>query len=186
MMNGTIPESIGQLSELRELHLSVNYWQGIMTETHFLNLTKLYQFSLSSSSRNPLVFNMTRDWTPPFSLEILEIFDCQLSTFPAWLRTQKELREINLVNTSISDTIPNWFWNLSSQLEMLDLSHNKLMGNLPKSLNFSSLESVNLDFNHLEGPLPLWPNVTRFSLRSNLLSGPIPKGISQEMSQLTT
>uniref|UniRef100_A0A2N9FT87 Disease resistance R13L4/SHOC-2-like LRR domain-containing protein n=1 Tax=Fagus sylvatica TaxID=28930 RepID=A0A2N9FT87_FAGSY len=183
MMNGTIPESIGQLSELRELHLFQNYWQGIMTETHFINLTKLSQFSFSS--RNLLVFNMTPDWTPPFSLQYVEISDCQLSTFPAWLGTQNELREIILVNTSISDTIPNWFWNLSSQLGLLYLSENKLRGTLPKSMNFSSLETVNLDFNNLEGPLPLWPSVTWFSLRNNSLSGPIPKGISQEMSQLT-
>ncbi|KAL4638660.1 hypothetical protein ACB092_03G162200 [Castanea dentata] len=184
-MNGTIPESIGQLSELRVLHLSGNYWQGIMTETHFLNLTKLYEFNLSSSSRNPLVFNVTHDWIPPFSLQYVKILDCQLNpTFPAWLRTQKELTEIHLVNTAISDTISNCLWNLSSQLVELDLSHNNLTGNLPKSLNLSSLRRVYLDFNHLEGSLPLWPNVTAFSLRSNLLSGPIPIRIGQEMSQL--
>ncbi|KAL0004547.1 hypothetical protein SO802_012108 [Lithocarpus litseifolius] len=60
----------------------------------------------------------------------------------------------------------------------------KLVGNLPKSVNLSSLQRVYLDFNHLEGSLPLWPNVTAFSLRSNLLSGPIPIRIGQEMSQL--
>ena len=185
MMNGTIPELIGQLSELTVLYLSGNYWQGIMTETHFLHLTKLNAFSLSSS-RNLLVFNVTRDWIPPFSLQYVSILYCQLNpTFPAWLRTQKELTEIHLVNTTISDTIPTWLWNLSSQLEVLDLSQNKLMGNLPKSLNFSSLDSVYLDFNHLEGPLPLWPSVTKFSLRSNLFSGPIPIRIGLEMSQLT-
>ena len=114
-MNGTIPESIGRLSMLRELHLSGNYWQGIMTETHFLNLTNLYEFSLSSSSRNLLVFDVTHDWIPLFSLQYVKILECQLNpTFPAWLRTQKELTEIHLVNTTISDTIPNWCWNLSS------------------------------------------------------------------------
>ncbi|XP_030957452.1 receptor-like protein EIX1 [Quercus lobata] len=181
-MNGTIPESIGQLSELRELRLSGNYWQGIMTETHFLNLTKLSYFSLSSSSSNLLVFNVTHDWIPPFSLKYVKILDCQLnSTFPAWLRTQKELTKIHLVNTAISDTISNCLWNLSSQLVKLDLSHNKLMGNLPKSLNFSFLLRVFLDFNHLEGSLPLWPHVTELSLRNNSLSGTIPIRIGQEM-----
>ena len=113
-MKGTTPESIGQLSELRKLHLSWNYWQGIMTKIHFLNLTELYEFSLSSS-RNLLVFNVTCDWIPPFSLHFVYISDCQLNpTFPAWLTTQKELTQIHLVNTAISDTIPNWLLNYSS------------------------------------------------------------------------
>ena len=124
-------------------------------------------------------------WHVTGFLLLVYILDCQLNpTFPAWLWTQKELTQIHLVNTAISDTIPNWLWNYSSQLMGLDLSHNKLMGNLPKSLSFSSLESVHLDFNYLEGPLPPWLDVTRLSLSSNLLFGPITIRINQEMSHL--
>ena len=181
MMNGTIPEYIGQLTKLRMLDLFSNSWQGIMTETHFLNLTELCWLSLSST-KSLLVLNMTHDWIPPFSLQNVQIKDCQLGpAFPTWLRTQNELSEISLVNTSISATIPNWLWNLSSSLRNLELSHNNLRGELPKSL---SILWVDLSYNNLTGSLPLWPNVSYILLRRNLLSGPIPENIFQATLQL--
>ncbi|KAM3685817.1 hypothetical protein ACJW31_11G147800 [Castanea mollissima] len=142
LMNGTIPKFIGQLIELSTLDLFSNSWEGTMTETHFLNLQKLNWFFLST--RKSLVLNVTHDWTPPFSLQIVQIKDCQLGpAFPAWLKTQKNLLKYQI-----------------------DLSHNQLRGDLPKSLSFAW---VDLSYNNLTGSLPL----------KNLLSGPLPVNFFQ-------
>ena len=65
------------------------------------------------------------------------------------------------------DTIPDWLWNLSSQIYNLDLSHNQLSGNLLGSLKFNLPASIDLSFNLLEGSLPLWTSVTNLYLRNN-------------------
>ncbi|GLT66366.1 hypothetical protein SLA2020_387340 [Shorea laevis] len=40
-MNGTIPESIGKLSMLVSLSIGGNSLEGVLTEAHFQNLTRL-------------------------------------------------------------------------------------------------------------------------------------------------
>ncbi|KAJ1414178.1 Leucine-rich repeat [Sesbania bispinosa] len=156
MMNGTIPESIGQLSQLSSLNLLQNYWEGIMTNIHFHNLTNLFSFSVSSKKKS-FALKMANDRVPPFKyLYHVEIHDCQVgSTFPNWLITiQMSLQEIILENVGISEEIPHWLYNISSQIWHLDLSHNNISGYLPKEMNFSSSKfpTVDFSFNQLKGP----------------------------------
>ncbi|KAL9423700.1 hypothetical protein AB3S75_035728 [Citrus x aurantiifolia] len=107
-MNETISENIGQLAELVALNLYRNSWKGIITENHFQNLTKLNSLYLSSSNKS-LVFTMRSDWIPPFSLRQMAINDCQL-------KTQAGVFKLTLSNAAISDTIPDWFWGVISQV----------------------------------------------------------------------
>ncbi|KAL5760163.1 hypothetical protein ACOSQ2_019001 [Xanthoceras sorbifolium] len=181
---GPLPLSIRNLSllALNALELYNNSWNDVITENHLQNLTKLYELSLSCTSGS-LVFNVGHDWIAPFYLYSLIINDCQLGpAFPYWLRTQTQLYELFLSNASISDAIPDWFWRLLPQIWRLDLSHNQLRGELPKSIIVDVRAEINLGFNHLEGSPPVsWSNVTSLSLRNNLLSGTIPLNIGQEM-----
>ncbi|XVE92161.1 hypothetical protein REPUB_Repub01dG0073400 [Reevesia pubescens] len=184
MLSGTITESIGQLTKLSRLDLYGNSGvEGIITEIHLNNLTKLYDLSLSSGNKS-LAFSLRHDWVPPFSLFDIAISDCQLGpAFPSWLRTQNRTSQITLSDVGISDTIPDWLWKLSPWIFWLDLSHNQLRGKLPDSIRFSFDVGawINLGFNNLEGSIPLWRNVTYLSLRNNFFSGPIPSNIGHEM-----
>ncbi|KAM5555282.1 hypothetical protein ABKV19_023268 [Rosa sericea] len=184
-MNGTIPESIGQLRELKYLDLSGCSWEGFISENHFQNTSRLEWFYLSSEASNSLVFNVSHDWIPIFNLTNLYITDCKLmdTAFPVWLRSQKFLNFLILQRVGISDTIPDWFWRFSPFLTYVVSSHNQLRGNLPKSVS-SSLQYVILKNNSLVGSLPLWPNVTQLNLASNRFSGPISLNIGHEMSKL--
>ena len=93
-MGGTILDSIGQLTELTQLNLFGNSWEGIISEIQFLNLTKLSSLSLSSTT-NLLVLNVCHNWIPSFDLSFIEADGCQLGpAFLAWLRTQKNLWDI--------------------------------------------------------------------------------------------
>ncbi|KAM7507529.1 hypothetical protein LguiA_017982 [Lonicera macranthoides] len=192
LISGPIPASIGRLLFLKELDVSFNLMNGSIPESvrMLTNLTKLRLYSLTeleefsiSSLNVTFVLDLRHKWVPPFSLKSIRISNIPLGPkFPAWLETQKELSSIILSNVSISNSVPGWLWKLSPQIEELDLSHNQIGGVLPNSLEFSY--KVDLGFNLLEGPIPLWPYVEYLYLGNNLFSGLIPPNIGQVMSSL--
>ena len=87
-MNGTVPKSIGQLRELTEMCLDGNSWEGVISEIHFSNLTKLEYFSLRlSTKKQSFHFHVRPEWIPPFNLKYVYISNCNVSSmFPGWLR----------------------------------------------------------------------------------------------------
>lgn len=183
-MNGSIPQSLGKLTKLNALSLFQNFWEGVLSQDHFQGLRNLEYLQLSSSNKR-IVLNMSSDWVPPFSLKFLRISSCNLGpSFPAWLRTQKNLSRMHLNDVGISDTIPDWFWKLSPHIDWLDFSNNQLKGVLPNSLEFSFDALVDFSFNCLEGTIPFRHNVPYLNLANNLLSGPIPTNVGQVMPTL--
>ncbi|GLT86655.1 hypothetical protein SLE2022_047780 [Rubroshorea leprosula] len=184
-LNGTIPKTIGQLKKLIMLALSSNNWGGVVSRIHFLHLNNMKVFLLSSIKEKSLVFDVGYDWIPPFSLNLIFIKNCQMnSKFPIWLQTQKELKIVELIEVGISGYVPDWFWKLSPQMETLSLHHNKLCGELPRSLQFHSHSLVDLSFNLFEGLVPLFSGVSMLSLKNNSLSGPIPANFVDAMPHL--
>ncbi|XP_017253268.1 receptor-like protein EIX2 [Daucus carota subsp. sativus] len=185
-MNGTIPRTLGQLSRITDLNFRDNHWQGVLTEDHFMTLARLQYLYVSTDRARPLVFNATTEWSPPFRLLSLELYNCIVGpAFPAWIRAQSELNHVVLHKAGIEDTIPEeWFFNISSQVTHLQLSYNKIKGKLPQKLKFPALGYIDLRKNQFEGSLPLWlPNAAEIYLQQNLFSGPIPDDIS-ELTQL--
>ncbi|KAF8378106.1 hypothetical protein HHK36_029442 [Tetracentron sinense] len=182
-MNGTIPESVGQLSDLIVLELSGNSWEGVISEVLFKNLTRLEQIYMSSTSpTKSLTFKARNEWIPPFSLKYISMENVQMgSSVPAWLRTQKELVEIQLINCRISVPVPDWFWKLPD-IELLDLSKNQLRGRLPNWM--SNASEVSLSSNLFSGPIPMnigetMPRLRTLDLYGNILNGRIPYSLGK-------
>ncbi|XP_065873639.1 receptor-like protein EIX2 [Euphorbia lathyris] len=185
-MDGTLPDTIGQLSNLVLIDLSRNSWKGVLSETHFLRLTKLKTFGVSSL-RMSLAVNISHDWIPPFSLDYMEISACNLgSVFPSWIEAQTDLSFLILKDDALWGEIPDWLWKLSQELISLDLSGNQFKGKVPSSLVFGSEAWVDLHSNYLEGSLPIWTNVKDLNLDDNTFSGPIPMKFCKEMRLLRT
>ncbi|XP_042484750.1 receptor-like protein 51 [Macadamia integrifolia] len=95
------------------------------------------------------------------------------------LGNMKNLRSVTISNTNLTGTLPKT-WNLN--ITHIDLSGNRLKGNVPNSLTLlSDLEFLNLSSNALTGELPssLGDLITLriLSFASNSLSGSIPESI---------
>ncbi|PRQ24702.1 putative non-specific serine/threonine protein kinase [Rosa chinensis] len=187
-----IPQSLGQLSQLVHLDLSENSWGGTITEAHFINLTRLELFSISTDRRVPIIFNLTDyDWIPPFKLRAVYMDNCRVGPgFPIWLQSQTELLDVKLSNAGISGAIPEeWVFKISSQIKTLNLSYNQISGRLPFRFNFSYLYIIDLSHNQFDGPLQLsstnTPILTFLSLSYNYLNGTIPSSICNIQSLCT-
>uniref|UniRef100_A0A7N2LMD5 Leucine-rich repeat-containing N-terminal plant-type domain-containing protein n=1 Tax=Quercus lobata TaxID=97700 RepID=A0A7N2LMD5_QUELO len=187
-MNGTIPESLGQLSKLVSLNLEWNFGEGVITEAHLMNLTRLEGFAVTTDKNQSLIFNVTYDWVPPFKLKYLELESCLIgSKFPIWLQVQSELTEVTLRNVGISGAIlEDWFSKISSQLTILDHQTTRSAGSfhntcpIPSNIGdlMPKLRILDLSKNHLFGTIPL--SILKIevleilSLGKNQLSGELP------------
>uniref|UniRef100_A0A6P6FRC8 receptor-like protein EIX1 n=1 Tax=Ziziphus jujuba TaxID=326968 RepID=A0A6P6FRC8_ZIZJJ len=173
-LQGDLPASLGNLSFLQALDISNNQMEGIVSEAHFANTTRLKSLSILD---NPLTLKVGQDWVPPFQLELLDMGSCHLGPkFPMWVRSQKTLSFLVLSNTSLADVLPAWIFNFSSELQYLDLSQNQIHGRIPTLMNMGTQEysAIDLSQNHFEGPLPLVSSkVYELDLSDNLLSGSI-------------
>ncbi|GKV45697.1 hypothetical protein SLEP1_g52755 [Rubroshorea leprosula] len=167
-------------------HYKYNLWNGVFTEAHLINLTSLENIILTVAFPSSLVFNVSYDWVPPFMLKEIHIENCLMSKFPAWLKSQSKLTYVLLRNAGISDTIPEtWFSRISTRIERLNLSKNKIKGRLPRTLASQNLHFIDLSSNLFEGPIPFWSTeVDTLYLHDNLLSGPIPGNIDELMPEL--
>ncbi|XP_062113843.1 receptor-like protein EIX2 [Humulus lupulus] len=155
-LHGLVPESISSLSNLEILDLSVNSFEGVISEAHFSNLSMLYHLDLSSNKH--LQFNVSSDWIPPFTLQKLGLRSCELGTqFPKWLKTQNSLWQIDISSSGISQSIPKWFWNLTTSLSFVNVSNNQISGAIeefhPSEMRF---DDVDLSSNLFHGPVPMF------------------------------
>uniref|UniRef100_A0A2C9UFI9 Leucine-rich repeat-containing N-terminal plant-type domain-containing protein n=1 Tax=Manihot esculenta TaxID=3983 RepID=A0A2C9UFI9_MANES len=191
-LDGGLPASIGKLTNLTELYITHsnlnvldlhdNFLDGVVSESHLSNLTSLKILFLG---QNPLVFNVSPMWAPPFQLGWISISSCKIGPkFPQWLKTQTKLSRIDMSNASISDSIPRWFDNISLSIKGLDLSYNQIMKNLPRFRKLSGdlySREIYLDSNKFDGPLAPFPSdIAVLDVSNNFLSGHIPQTLSDD------
>jgi hypothetical protein len=107
-VKGIIPKSIWKLSMLVLLKLHQNSWEGVLTEAHFQNLTRLKFMGLSAkySTKWTLVLDVKYDWLPPFTLRFIQLENMQIGpNFQVWLKAQNELIYLSLTNVGILEII---------------------------------------------------------------------------------
>ncbi|KAL7210990.1 hypothetical protein ACSBR2_013973 [Camellia fascicularis] len=105
-MNGTIPKSLGKLSNLIRLFVEAKSWEGVITEVHLMNLTRLEDISIATETKMSLVFNVTYEWVPPFKLKSLDLQNCLVGPrFSVWLQVQSELTLVVVPNPHACKTM---------------------------------------------------------------------------------
>ncbi|KAK7829566.1 receptor-like protein eix1 [Quercus suber] len=176
-LNGTIPKSLALLSNLKALLVGYNLLTGTVDEGHFTKLSKLKYLDMSFTS---LFFNVNSNWVPPFQLEYAWMSSCKIGpNFPTWLQTQRSLKILEMFQTGISDKAPSWFWNWTSSIEIIDLSSNRIEGDVSGIVLNSTI--LNLRSNHFKGRMPqLSTKVKVLNIANNSIYGSISTFLCQQ------
>ena len=175
-LEGPLPVSVFKLQGLKFLSFSSNKLNGSFQLDEIQNLRNLSNLDLSYNQLS-INYNGTASFLlfPHFST--LKLASCKLSKFPDFLKNQSKLVTLDLSRNQIPGEIPNWIWK-PNNLIYLNLSYNRLVTlqgpfwNLPSQLSVLDLHS-----NQLQGQLTHLPQVTYLDFSMNNFSSVIPTSI---------
>lgn len=177
----------GTCRNLTVLDLSYNSLSGIGSSTSISNCQQLEKLDLT---RNAFKEKIPASLLGKLSnLQRLILAKNQFSgEIPIELsRICRTLRELDLSDNLILGGIPSTF-NSCSSLEVLNLNHNQLSGDLSTVSTLSSLKSLSLAFNNITGSVPMYlrdcTQLELLDLSSNHFTGNIPSGFCSPFDSL--
>ncbi|GKU94334.1 hypothetical protein SLEP1_g7841 [Rubroshorea leprosula] len=153
-LTGELPSSLTNLSKLTELRISSNNFSGRIPD-QFGSWKQLQKLEIQASGfKGPIPSSIA----VLGSLTELRISDLSNvdSEFPN-LQKMTNMKRLMLRSCNISGPIPAEYISAMSQLQILDLSFNRLEGNIPNFFEgLTKLEDLYLTSNLLTGPIPDW------------------------------
>ena len=171
LLNGTIPSWLYTLPSLVVLDLSHNKFTGHIGEFQFDSLERI------DLSMNELNGSIPTSIFELVNLSSLKLFSNNLSGV---LETSKFEKLINLIYLDLSNNMLSLTMSVHSNsmlpnIQTLDLSHNNISGMFSWNVGKDTLFYMNLSYNSISGfeMLP-WSSMSTLDLHSNLLQGPLP------------
>ncbi|KAF3457072.1 hypothetical protein FNV43_RR01729 [Rhamnella rubrinervis] len=200
-LEGRIPWMMFKLENLTYISLQRNNLSGTVELGNFCKQSKLQGLYLSSNSLSITTSATTTSELPKF--QTLFLSSCNIGEFPEFLKTQDQLRALDLSWNKIESEIPKWFWAIGKTLEFLDLSGNKLHGSFtfpplfmsisyffisrsnltgiiqPSICKWTGLKVLDMSENHFSGTIPQWlvSSLEILNLQGNNFNGSIPHEI---------
>ncbi|XP_031256035.1 receptor-like protein 7, partial [Pistacia vera] len=175
-LHGSLPSSIFEFVNLTHLSLSSNNFSGALDLSMFAKLKNLKMLDLSHNRR--LLSTKSEVPSPYFpQVQYLSLSSCDLTEFPDSLRNLDQLVLLDLSDNKIHGQIPNWMFHVGEvTLNFLNLSYNSLTS--IEKIPWENLHYLDLNSNLLQGPLPILPpDLYLFLMSNNKLTGEIPHSI---------
>ncbi|PIN02223.1 Serine/threonine protein kinase [Handroanthus impetiginosus] len=178
-LSGSIPVELTELPRLETLVLSVNNLSGEIPQS-LSDVTTLVRFAANQNEFNGTIPTGITSFLGSLDLS----FNKLRGTIPPDLLSGTHLHSLDLSNNNLEGSIPA---NISRRMFRLRLGGNSLDRLLPSASfgNLQDLMYLEMDQNHLTGPIPselgLCKKLALLNLAHNRFSGPLP----QELGNLT-
>ncbi|CDY48534.1 BnaC04g43150D [Brassica napus] len=195
---GTIPSFLFTMPSLSYLDLSENHLSGPLEPpfslpnlqflmlshlniTHqidlriFSSLKSLSYLDLSGNSLTPTSVDSDIDFTK--YLRVLILLECNISEFPRFVRSLKNLEYLYLSHNRIKGNVPDWLWSLPrlTTLYLLNNSFTGFEGSLDHVLANSPVQVLDMSYNSFRGSFPNPPLfIINLSAWNNSFTGEIP------------
>ncbi|CAN1834938.1 Receptor-like protein 6 [Linum perenne] len=178
-LEGQLEEFHNFSSQLAEIDLSHNKLQGHLPMSIF-NISNLEYFSVASNDFSGRI-NLL-DITNIENLLLLDLSDNHFQVSVTGELTLSGYPRVLKLSSCNIDSFPDFSEN-SYSITYLDLSNNKIKGDIPPSICYmKDLEILDLSTNHINGLIPTcltaFPSLHILSLRNNQLSGMLPGGFA--------
>ncbi|XP_026445738.1 probable LRR receptor-like serine/threonine-protein kinase At1g53440 [Papaver somniferum] len=198
-LEGPIPPELGKLTRLKTLALSGNNFTGTLPAT-FATLKNITDFRIAGTSFSGEIPDFIGNWTQLVRLDMrgtsmegpipssifhlknlttLRVSDLKGPNMPfPDLRDMSSMQQLELRNCLINGSIASNIAESMPGLMRLDLSFNRLTGDIQSLQEMSSLLNMYLTNNSLTGQIPAWiTNAKRnFDLSYNNFTGPSQSG----------
>ncbi|CAE6239133.1 unnamed protein product [Arabidopsis arenosa] len=178
-LEGVVSGSLGELSELRVLDLSRNQLKGELP----VEISKLEQLEVLDMSHNLLSGSVLGAVSGLKLIQSLNISSNSLSGKLSDVGVFPGIVMLNVSNNLFEGEIHPELCSSSGEIQVLDLSMNRLVGNLDDLYNCSkSIQRLHVDSNGLTGQLPDYlysiRDLKQLSLSGNYLSGELSQNLS--------
>src|SRR5690554_594090 len=176
---GWIPVEIGDLSALREFHLTGKI-HGAIPESLY-SLQQLEELIIQAEYGSTLYGELSSQIGNLTKLQTLRLNGFLQGTIPNSIGNLNQLIELNLMHNHLTGIIPEDLGNLSNLL-IFSLNDNQLTGSIPTSVgNLINLISFDVYMNQLTGVVPsAIGNLTKLGsleLNNNQFEGEFPSSI---------
>ncbi|KAF2567077.1 hypothetical protein F2Q68_00027844 [Brassica cretica] len=167
-----IPFSLPNLRVLKLSYLNITHQIDLRT---FSSLKSLTYLDLSGNSLTPT--SVDSDINFAKSLRILLLSECNISKFPRFVNSLKNLEFLYLSDNRIKGNVPDWLWSLPhlTSLNLYNNSFTGFEGSLDHVLANSSVQVLDMAYNCFNGSFPDPPLfIINLSAWNNSFTGEIP------------